>query len=316
MTGIFSAKASAHANIAVAKYWGKRDENLNLPWFDSVSFGVGCLETHTEALWIESSESDELWIDGVRSPDLGHIKKIVSRVRAEKNWDKSCIVRSENTFPSSSGLASSASGCAAAARAVSLAAGLEYSDRELSRLARLGSGSAARSIPSGWVRWYAGTSSDGSDSYASQIADADYWPLKIFVALVSQSPKPVSSRLAMKISQESPFWTAYKEQSSRDADLVQMALEKRDFSALSEVMLRSALNLHALTLTCRPPICYFEPKSIELLRMILDAARKIPVCCTLDAGANVVIVCEETASDWVGGQLETLKIPYISTEIV
>ena len=309
--------AIAHANIAIAKYWGKRNETLNLPWFDSVSFCVECLKTQTSATWSQDFDRDTLWLDGTKMPDTGHIQRIIDAIRTRKCWDTyHCQVISQNDFPTASGLASSASGCAAAAIAISQSAGLNLSQSELSCLARLGSGSAARSIPSGWVRWFAGNAPDGSDSYATQIAPANHWDLAVFVTQISKSPKNISSRQAMRISQQSPFWNAYLKQASQDADLAQSAIIHRDFSALTQVMHQSALNLHALTLTCQPPICYLQPKSLEILKLILDNCHQIPVCCTLDAGPNVVLLCEPKAISWVREKLQKMEVSFFQTQIV
>ena len=310
--------ASAYANIAVAKYWGKRDTQLNLPFFDSVSFSVAALKTETKAQWCDDLDADSLNIDGwqVPLPQMCRVTRILDEIRLRKSWNKHCILESHNSFPRSSGLASSASGCAAAAIAASGAAGLEYSQAELSVLARLGSGSAARSVLSGWVRWFSGTRQDGLDSYAVQIAPHDYWPLCVFVVQVTSETKPVSSRDAMLRCQQSPLWKAYMADAQKAADVAENAIKHKDFALLAEVMHHSALMLHALTLSCSPPICYFAPKSIELLQFVLRACRALNVCCTLDAGANVVVLCEEPSVPFVKNQIMSLGVPFIQTEIV
>ena len=311
-------RASAYANIAVAKYWGKRDAELNLPYFDSVSFSVGALKTETQAQWRDDLEADSLVIDGWDVPlsQMGRVTHILDEIRRRKSWDKRCILESHNSFPRSSGLASSASGCAAAAMAASGAAGLECSPEALSVLARLGSGSAARSVCSGWARWFAGTREDGLDSYAVQIAPHDHWPLCVFVVQVTADAKAVSSREAMVRCQQSPLWSAYMADARRAADLAENAIRHKNFAALSDVMHHSAMMLHALTLSCCPPICYFAPKSIELLRFVLRSCRALNVCCTLDAGANVVVLCEETSVPFVKNQIISLGVPFVQTEIV
>lgn len=312
-----TAIAHAHANIAVAKYWGKRNSDLNLPCFDSVSFSVDALNTTTQAHWSDTYSSDALIIDDHQIPDhqMGRISRILDDIRKRKNWDKHCRLTSTNNFPHSSGLASSASGYAAAAVAASVAADLNDSQEELSRLARLGSGSAARSIAGGWVRWHAGHAPDGSDSFATSFAPPNHWPLQVFVVMISDAPKPVSSTEAMLRSQTSPFWEAYCHQAQTCADLAEDAIKNRDFLSLADVMHQSALMLHALTLSCQPPICYFAPKSIELLQFVLRSCRALHVCCTLDAGANVVVLCEEPAAPFVKNQILSLNVPFIQTTI-
>ncbi|MBQ9817619.1 MAG: diphosphomevalonate decarboxylase [Proteobacteria bacterium] len=311
------ATAKAHANIAVAKYWGKRNSDLNLPFFDSVSFNVEDLTTETTAVWNEDDFRDALSINGWQVPEhtLGRLTRILNTIRSLTGITKRCILSSKNNFPLSTGLASSASGYAAAAAAAAAAAGLELSESELSSLARLGSGSAARSIPAGWTRWHAGNLEDGSDSHAVSIAPPDHWPLHVFVIQVSEGPKSISSSEAMQQCQSSPYWPTYLQQASQAADFAQNAILQRDFAALTEAMHTNALQLHALAMTCNPPICFFAPKSIEILQHILRASRGIQVCCTLDAGANVVVLCEETAYPFVKNDIIAFGLPFVQSRI-
>ena len=311
------ATARAHANIAIAKYWGKRDENLNLPYFDSVAFNVDGLSTETTAIWNDDDFRDALVINGWQVPEhlLTRVHRILDVIRAETGLTKRCILHSKNNFPLSSGLAASASGCAAATLAAAAAAGLSLPEDRLSAIARLGSGSAARSIPAGWTRWYAGENPDGSDSYAKTIAPANHWSLHAFVILVSDTPKPVSSAEAMRRCIDSPFWQPYANEVKQAADFAQNAILQRDFHALTEAMHHNTMLLHALNMTCNPPICYFAPKSIELLQHILRASTAVQVCCTLDAGANVVVLCEEIVYPFVKNDIMAVGLPFVQCHI-
>ncbi len=311
------ATARAHANIAIAKYWGKRDEELNLPLFDSVAFNVSDLTTETTAIWDEDDFRDALVINNWQVPShkLGRIQRILDEVRRLSGLSKRCILHSKNNFPLATGLASSASGCAAAALATSKAAGLTLTESQLSSLARLGSGSASRSIPDGWTRWYAGENPDGSDSFAKSIAPASHWPLHVFVVQVGDAPKTVSSSEAMMLCQKSPFWNAYLQEAKSAAEQAQNAILQRDFAALTEAMHHNTMMLHALAMTCNPPICYFAPKSVELLQHIFRACQAVQVCCTLDAGANVVVLCEEIVYPFVKNDIIALGLPFIQSRI-
>lgn len=313
----YKATARAHANVAIAKYWGKRDASLNLPFVDSVSFNIANLQTETTAIWDEEDFRDALSINGWQVPahTMGRMQRILDEIRTQKGWTKRCVLQSQNNFPHSTGLASSASGFAAAALAATKAAGLDYSSIELSRLARLGSGSASRSIPGGWVRWHAGHAEDGSDSYAESIAPAHHWPLHVFVVQISDTPKEVSSTDAMARCQQSPYWPAYLEQAAQAADAAAMAILQKDFAALRDAMHSNAFQLHALTLTCQPPICYFTPKSLELVRHVLRSCKGLGICCTMDAGANVVILSEETAYPFIKNEIIALGLSYIQSRI-
>ena len=312
-----TGRARAHANIAVAKYWGKRDESRNLPLFDSVAFTVDGLTTETTATWDGDESRDVLVINGWQVPghQLSRATRILDAIREQTGIVGRCVLHSTNNFPLSAGLASSASGCAAAALAASSAAGLSLSSNELSALARLGSGSASRSIPGGWTRWYAGSAPDGSDSFARTIAPATHWPLHVFVMLVADGPKDVSSTEAMRRCMESPFWDAYAREAASAADAAQDAILQRDFGALSKAMHHNALLLHALALSCHEPICFFAPKSIEILRHVLRTATAAPVCCTLDAGANVVVLCDENVCPFVKNDLTATGIPFLQCRI-
>ena len=307
--------AVAHSNIAVAKYWGKRDTSLNLPLFDSVSFNVEDLTSKTTAVWMDGRKTDDLIIDGWHVPEhrMGRCRRILDKIRLDKGWDKHCILTSHNNFVHSSGLASSASGYAAIALAASVGAGLNYTAEELSALARLGSGSASRSIPSGWCRWYAGHQEEGSDSFATQIAPPNHWDLRVFVVQASNKTKHVSSTEAMEISRTSPYWDSYCNDAQKAADIAQSAIIYRDFESLTAIMHHSFMMLHALMLSCG--ICYFAPKSIELLQYILRSCHALPVCCTLDAGANVVVLCEPIAWPFVKNQILSLNVPFVETTI-
>jgi len=311
------ATARAHANIAVAKYWGKRNAALNLPFVDSVAFNVDALTTETTAAWVSQGEQDTLTINDCPVPPhrMTRMVRILDEIRRLRGWSKRCVLRSHNTFPYASGLASSASGSAACALAAATAAGLDLTQKQLSCLARLGSGSAARSIPPGWTRWYAGQTDDGSDSYAVSIAQPEHWPLHVFVVQVSNTPKTVSSSDGMRLSQSSPFWKAYLEAASHAADHAQNVILNRDFRALTEIMHESAMQLHALTMSCKPPLCYFAPQSIEVLQYALRQCQSVPVCCTLDAGANVVVLCEASAASLVKNDITAMGLPFIQTRI-
>ncbi len=313
----YRAKARVHANVAVAKYWGKRDESLNLPLFDSVAFNVDGLITETQAHWHNDDTRDALIINGWQVPaqSMGRVERILDKIRDIKGWDKRCTLQSRNNFPLASGLASSASGSAAAAAAAAAAAGLELRESELSALARLGSGSAARSIPGGWTRWRTGHLDDGSDSFAESFAPADYWNLHVFVIQVTDSQKSVSSSECMNMCMRSPFWNVFVEESKKEADLLQQAVVQRDFASFSAGVHRNMMRLHALTMTCERPVLYFAPKSVEIIQKVLRATQAVPVCCTVDAGSNVIVICEDSACPFIKNDIIALGLPFIQTHV-
>ncbi len=311
------AKARVHANVAAAKYWGKRDETLNLPLFDSIAFNVDGLVTETQAYWHDDDSRDALFINGWQVPaqSMGRIERILDKIRSLKGWDKRCALQSRNNFPLAAGLASSASGSAAAAVAAAAAAGLDLPESQLSALARLGSGSAARSIPGGWTRWHAGTRDDGSDSFAVSFAPADHWPLHVFVVQVSDDQKMISSAECMKMCARSPFWNTFAQESAKEADIIQNAVLQKDFRAFAAGAHRNMMRLHAIAMTCDPPVLYFAPKSVEIIQKIMRASQAISVCCTLDAGSNVIVLCESPACPFIKNDIISLGLPFIQTRV-
>ncbi len=312
------ATARAHANIAVAKYWGKRDAELNLPLFDSVAFNIEDLYTETTAVWNEEDPRDALSINGWNVPaqNLGRIQKMLNVIREKAGLGSArCVLTSRNNFQHSTGFASSASGAAAAALAASAAAGLELSEAELTQLARIGSGSAARSIPAGWTRAYAGSAEDGSDFYARSIAPANHWNLHVFAITIDSTRKRMSSTDGMMACTQSPLWNAYVDAAKQHADAAQNAIQQKDFKLLKEVMHESTSLLHAINLTAKPPIFYVTPKSLEFIEHFQRQSQAIPVCITLDAGANVIVLCEEVVYPFVKNDIIALGLPYIQSRI-
>ena len=195
------------------------------------------------------------------------------------------------------------------------AAGLELRESELSALARLGSGSAARSIPGGWTHWRTNHLDDGSDSFAESFAPADYWNLHVFVIQVTDSQKSVSSSECMNMCMRSPFWNVFVEESKKEADLLQQAVIQRDFASFSAGVHRNMMRLHALTMTCERPVLYFAPKSVEIIQKVLRATQAVPVCCTVDAGSNVIVICEDSACPFIKNDIIALGLPFIQTHV-
>ena len=202
------ATAAAHPNIAFVKYWGNRDDKLRLPANPSLSMNLAGLETRTAVEFIEGWDQDEVIIGGERqtgpAKERGSIP--LNHIRARAGLPTRARVTSRNSFPPGAGIASSASAFAALTLAGAAAAGLTLSERELSALARLGSGSAARSIPSGFVEWQAGETAE--DSFAFTIAPPDHWGLVDVIALISHKQKAVGSTGVRALARASPLQAA------------------------------------------------------------------------------------------------------------
>ncbi|MEM1081384.1 MAG: diphosphomevalonate decarboxylase, partial [Pseudomonadota bacterium] len=203
--------ARAYANFALVKYWGKRDVDLNLPDVGSLSITLDALHTTTTVVLDPDLDHHQLVLNGERHADAEvRAQRVLELMRSRAGSDSRCRISSRNNFPTAAGLASSASGFAALVQAATQAYGLEVSPAQCSEWARLGSGSAARSMFGGYVEMARGTLPDGSDSVAQPIASADHWPLEVVVAISQRQQKPVGSTEGMlRTAQTSPFYRAW-----------------------------------------------------------------------------------------------------------
>lgn len=289
-----SATAYAPANIALVKYWGKRDEALNLPVTGSLSISLGPLGSHVE-LSRGNSSADAVWLNGKPLPADSSFAK---RARAFLDLfrpapDFVFDLQARNTVPTAAGFASSASGFAALAKAADGLFGWGLAPRELSILARLGSGSAARSLEEGFVEWRAGTAADGMDSYAERLA-ADWPELRVGAVVLCSDEKPIGSREGMKRSVETcAFYRAWPGRVAQDLAELKAAIAQKDFAALGAVAEANALAMHALMAATRPPIVYALPETVAAMRTIWAArAAGLALWFTMDAGPNVKLLFE------------------------
>jgi diphosphomevalonate decarboxylase len=289
------ATAVACSNVALVKYWGKRDAELNLPAVGSISLTLRDLTSRTRVRFSADLAKDELALDGRAAPEsLPGVSKFLDLLRAEARVDWHALVESENSFPTGAGLASSASGFAALALAASSALGLRLSPAALSALARRGSGSAARSIFGGFVEMQVGHRPDGADAIAAPLLEPAAWPLSVFVAVTTSSKKPVSSRHGMEQTQAtSPYWQAWVDHAPQDLDLMRSAIARRDFAGLGELAEHSCLKMHALALAARPGLLYWNPATVALMHAVRQLRRDgIAAYFTIDAGPQVKVLCE------------------------
>jgi diphosphomevalonate decarboxylase len=286
------AEAYAPVNIALCKYWGKRDEVLNLPVTSSLSISLGpkgSLVRLSAGLGV----SDSVFLNdqalSPESPFARRVSEFLDLFRPEPSLRFRVAAR--NNIPTAAGFASSASGFAAMVLALDrlFAWGLE--PRELSILARLGSGSACRSVFDGFVQWNAGERADGMDSFAEPIA-AVWKELRIGLVMVSRETKSVSSRAGMKHTQEtSPLYAAWPGKVAQDLNSLQRAIAQRDFELLGQTAEANALAMHATMIAAWPPLMYWRPESLEaMLRVQQLRERRVPVYFTMDAGPNLKLL--------------------------
>jgi len=287
-----TATAQASANIAFIKYWGNRDRALRLPANGSISMNLDGLYTRTTVSFQRSLPYDELIINGkeIVGAALERVSCFLDLIRQRATTAEHAEVVSENNFPSGAGIASSASAFAALALAASRAAGLDLNEADLSRLARRGSGSACRSIPSGFVEWFVGVRED--DSYAASIAPPDHWPLVDCIAIVSDVHKQTGSTEGHALASTSPLQTARLADASRRLDLCRSAIADCDFDLLASVVELDSDMMHAVMMTSTPPLHYWLPASLAIMQAVRAWRQEgLPACYTLDAGPNVHVLC-------------------------
>ncbi len=302
------ASAVAFPNIAFIKYWGNRDPILRIPANGSISMNLDGLTTRTQVTFSPDLSADQLNLNG--SPAAGmalqRVSQFLNHVRKLSGMQWYAQVDSKNNFPTGTGIASSASAFAALSLAASRAAGLELSERQLSCLARRGSGSACRSVPGGFVEWQAGNSDQ--DSYAYSIAPAGHWNLVDCVTIISQQHKETGSFHGHALAESSPLQAARL--SNADQRLVQcrQAILKRDFEALAQVMELDSNLMHAVMITQKPPLLYWQPATIAIMHAV-QAWRKqgLAASYTIDAGPNVHVIC--LAENAAQVQAKLLEIP-------
>jgi diphosphomevalonate decarboxylase len=302
------ATAVACANIAFIKYWGKQGAELNLPANSSLSMNLDRLTTVTTVEFSPDYDDDVVILDG-REERGGSKQRVVAhlnRVRAMAGLQNRARVISQNSFPVGAGLASSASSFAALSLAASRAAGLELSQRELSILARLGSGSACRSIPGGFTEWAAGTSSE--DSFAKQIAPPKHWELRDVIAIVSRAKKRVGSTEGHALAPSSHLYQARVASVADRLPKARTALLKKDLATLGRLIEEDAISMHAVMMTSRPPIYYWLPGSIQLIHEVQKwRAEGLEVYFTFDAGPNVHLICQAADQAEVERRLGDIK---------
>lgn len=289
------ASARANTNIALIKYWGKRDEKQMLPMNSSLSITLDRFYTITTVEFQEEL-NDDLFVLNNKQVSVAEQKKVsafLDKIRELAGVKLYAKILSENRVPTAAGFASSASGYAALAAAATKAIGLSVSTEELSRIARQGSGSACRSIYGGFVEWEMGLREDGMDSVARQVLTADAWSFSILSVVIVSGSKMVSSREGMKRTVEtSPFYQGWLDTVAKDLEVAKKAIRDRDFRSLGEVAEANAFKMHATMLGAKPPFCYWESGTVEVMHTIHKLRQTgVPAYFTIDAGPNVKVLC-------------------------
>ncbi len=300
-----TAQAKAHANIALAKYWGKSDVTLNLPAVPSLSITLDALVTETRVTLDPSLAKDQIIFDRTErsGDDADRAVEMLTRLRLlapEALRTQFAIVDTVNHFPTASGLASSASGFAALAGAVAKAYQIDATLEQLSAWARHSSASAARSIYPGFVELAAGLV--GDDTLAARVvADKDHWDVCIVIALASLKRKKTSSRDGMiDTAKTSPYYPAWLGCAPMYFQDVRNGVLSRDLEKVGIAMEASTFAMHASALAARPSVRYYAASTATLLDTVEQLrSAKIQCYSTMDAGPHVKVLCERKDAEQV-----------------
>lgn len=330
-------QAFAPSNIALCKYWGKRDEILNLPLTNSLSISLGNYGALTKISEINQSQ-DSIWVNGQDWTNMNNQK-----TAQEKNFCLRLVAfldlfrRTPNThfrietdlnIPIAAGLASSACGFAALVKALANLYHWNLETKYLSILARLGSGSACRSLWDGFVEWEKGERADGLDSHGVLCSESTtekgrkqieecieeyedkFLDFRIGLLIVNKTEKPISSRLAMQKTKEtSPFFSEWPKKVQTDLIDLKTAIHTQDFSLLGHIAESNALGMHALMLTANPPILYSNPETIECMQAVWRArAEGLSVYFTQDAGPNLKLLFLEKEAEALRERFKGLSV--------
>jgi diphosphomevalonate decarboxylase len=293
--GKLEARAVARANIALAKYWGKADETLNLPAVPSVSITLDPLTTRTRVRFGNELDADRFALDGkpAQAKETARVTALLDSVRAAAGLSLRAEVESANDFPTASGLASSASGFAALATAARAAAGLPFDRAAISALARAASVSAARSAYGGYAELPLAAAGDAAHS-ASLIAPPAHWPLRVVVAVTSEGRKAIGSTGGMlHTARTSPYYASWVALGPTLAAEIRAGILARDLPRVGVAMEHSTLAMHACAMAAAPTVIYFRPATLAVLERVrtLRDEDRVAVWATADAGPHIKALC-------------------------
>lgn len=301
------ATAVAPSNIAFIKYWGKKDEVLRLPENGSISMCLSNLLTTTTVEFSGDYKEDTIIINGIQEENEGNRAiKHLDRIRKIANINERAKVVTNNNFPTGTGLSSSASGFAALTVAGSIAAGLKQTEKELSILARQGSGSACRSIPDGFVEWLDGDSSD--TSYAKTIYAPDYWDIADVVAVVSKNKKEVSTTSGQKLAESSPFFEVRKNHMKKKIEDIKKLMDEKNFTGFGELLEAEALELHSIMLTSKPSLIYLLPASLKIMHLVKKwRSEGLEVYFTVNTGQDIHLIVQKKDIEPLSARLKEVE---------
>jgi diphosphomevalonate decarboxylase len=307
------ATAVAPANIAFVKYWGVQDAVLTLPYNESISMNLDRCLTTTTVAFDTRLDADEVVLklhghDEQPATGRAYARVVaqLDRVRALANVQTRAQVRSANNFPSDAGIASSAAAFAALTTAAVAALGLNLDEQALSVLTRQsGSGSACRSIPTGFVHWQ----NDGTDtgSYAVSVAPPDHWALADVVAVIDPGVKSVTSADNHRLVSTSPYFPARLQEVPGRIAQTLTAIRDRDLGQLGAVCESDAVSMHVVAMTAQPPTFYWYGGTLSVIHALRRWRNEgLFGYYTIDAGPNVHVICAQADAAEIERRLQAL----------
>jgi len=304
----------AHSNIAFIKYWGKKNEELRLPSNGSISMNLSNLYTTTTIEFDEKLNEDDIVINGNKEKKkIEKVKNHLDRVRNLRDVKAKAKVVSVNNFPTGVGLSSSASGFAALTHAAVNALELPFSEKEMSILARLGSGSACRSIPSGFVEWKEGAVSE--ESYAESLYPENHWDIVDMVAIISTKEKYIPTTDGQKIAHTSPFFIERLKNINRKIADCKKYIAEKNFSRLGKLAENDALEMHAIMITSEPALLYWLPETIDMMKKVVEWRKDgLEVYFTINTGQNVHLLCREIDMERLVNKVK--EVEYVKQTII
>ncbi|UCD92629.1 MAG: diphosphomevalonate decarboxylase [Methanobacteriota archaeon] len=305
------ASAVAHPIQGLIKYHGLKDEELRLPFHDSISVCTAPLQTHTTFEFGDFPEN-EVVIDGepVAGREFERVGKVIAAVQERSGIEQNFKMHSRNNFPSNVGLGASSSGFGALAVSACAAAGLDLDLQEMSKIARLGAGSAARAVTGGFSRWKKGMSD--VDSYSYQIASEEL-QMGILIALV---PAYKSTEDAHREVQSSPYFDSRLAEMPRMLDEMELAIRQGDVGKVCQLAERDTLLLHGITMTGVGEMLLWRPETISVIMQVRKLREEnVPAFFSIDTGATVYVNTFPNRLQEVKTRLEELGIEIMECEV-
>ena len=295
--------AIAHPNFALIKYWGKADSIQNIPAMSSISLTVDTLASTTQISQQPEVQKNTWELNGERQSDLGQILPTLDYLSEVGEVQEPCLIQSQNNFPTAAGLASSASGVASIVVAYNRFFDLGLTNKQMTKAAMLGSGSAPRSLLSGLVLL------DAENQFDCQtLAEPNQWPLSVVVCITDDKRKTVSSREGMEISRKtSPLYESWLKVNASHIERAKKAINERDLRALGQVAEENCKQMHEVMRTSSPSINYMTNKTIDCINAIEGIRSSgFDLFHTVDAGPQVKIICKTEDSGLIQKRISSL----------